>query len=194
MSEHTSENVLVKKIVAATQDQVEAIRAQAQSEVADIKQATEDQVTELGEQAAKQLEKKKQQQELVALSKARQLANIAVQTAKRNAVDSAFAKAFAELAKMSSEEYKAFFSAHVQKNVPAKSEVVSVHAPANRIDESKQIVSDVLGSNAEITPTTESKAGLIITTTDGVYDITLERLISEKRPELEVEIVNQVTS
>jgi vacuolar-type H+-ATPase subunit E/Vma4 len=194
MSEHTSENVLVQKIAADTQSRIDEVQAHAKAEVADIERVTHQQVDALQAEAKTQLKKKQQQQELVAVSKARQAANIALQTAKRTAVDSAFTTAFTELAELSSAEYVAFFSKQAGHIVPKGSVVQKVSAPANRMDETKEIVKTISDSEVEINSVSSIKAGFILETTEGVFDVTLERLMGEKRSTLEIDVVNEVMS
>jgi vacuolar-type H+-ATPase subunit E/Vma4 len=194
MSENTTDNVLVQKITADTQSRVDEVHTHAKAEVADIEHETQKQIETLQTEAKLQLKKKTHQQELVGVSKARQAANIARQTAKRNAVDTAFATAFSELSSLSSDEYVAFFTKHVEAVVPKGSEATKVFAPEKRADETKAIMKAALDATVEVTPTAASKAGLIVETADGVFDITLERLMSEKRSSLEIEVVNEVMS
>ena len=192
MSEHTSENVLVQKITADTQSRIDEVQAHAKTEVADIERAINQQVDALQAEATTQLKKKQQQQELVAVSKARQAANIALQTAKRAAVDAAFATAFAELAELSSAEYVAFFTKQADRIVPKDSVVKKVSAPANRTEETKEIVKTISDSETEIATVSSMKAGFILETAEGVFDVTLERLMGEKRSALEIDVVNEV--
>ena len=194
MSEHTSENVLVQKITADTQSRIDEVQAHAKTEVADIERARNQQVDALQAEATTQLKKKQQQQELVAVSKARQAANIALQTAKRAAVDAAFATAFAELAELSSAEYVAFFTKQADRIVPKDSVVKKVSAPANRTEETKEIVKTISDSETEIATVSSMKAGFILETAEGVFDVTLERLMGEKRSALEIDVVNEVMS
>ncbi len=194
MSEHTSDNVLVQKIAADTQSRVDEVHTLAKAEVADIQRETQKQIELLQQEAAVQLKKKQNQQELVGVSKARQSANIVLQTAKRTAVDTAFATAFSELVSVSADEYIAFFTKHVEAIVPKGSDVKKVSAPANRMDETRVITKVTLGAQVDIIPVTSTVAGLIIQTADGVFDVTLERLMSEKRSALEIDVVNEVIS
>jgi len=194
MSEHTSDNVLVQKIAADTQSRVDEVHALAKAEVADIERETKKQIAVLQSEATRQLKKKQNQLAVVGASKARQAANIALQTAKRIAINDAFATAFAELSAMSADEYVAFFTKHIATILPSGSEVVKVLAPASRIDESKTIMKSALAVETDITPSVNIKAGLVIETVDGVFDVTLERLMSEKRSTLEIEVVREVMS
>jgi len=194
MSEHTSDNVLIQKITTDTQSRVDEVHTQAKAEVADIERETKKHIAALQTDAAGQLKKKQSQQELVGASKARQAANIALQTAKRTAVNAAFTAAFTELSALSADEYVAFFTKHVTAIVPQGSNVTRVLAPANRVDESKAIAKLALALEVEIAPIASTKAGLVIETADGVFDVTLERLMSEKRSALEIDVVNEVIS
>jgi|GEM_PF-582964 len=192
MSEHTSENVLVQKITATTQSRIDAIHAQAKAEVADIERETQAHLEAMRAQASVVLRKKQAQQELVGVSKARQAANIRLQSAKRTAIDAAFASAFTELTEMSSDEYVSFFTKHVSEVVAKDSDISHVHSPKNRVDETTAVIKSALGSSAEVIPTDNVHAGLIIETANGVFDVTLARLMSEKRPALEIVVVNEV--
>lgn len=192
MSEHTSDNVLVQKIQTETQARVDEQKATADAAVADIARETQKHIEHLQAEAKIQLKKKQEQLELVGVSKAKQAANIALQTAKRKAVDTAFASAFAELVALSSEEYVRFFTKHAIEILPKGSQITKVSAPANRVTETASLLKEVTGNEQEVTSVPTMKAGLIVETADGVYDITLERIVSEKRAALEIEVVKEV--
>lgn len=185
-----SQNTLIEKIKNDAASAVEEIKTQGVAEIESIKQATETEIAELRKAHEASLEKKKAQLELVAVSKAKQAGNIAVQTAKREQIDAIFAAVTTELADQGTDEYVSFFSAFVADIVPKEVEVTVVQAPKNRVEETEKILKTV-----GLTGTVESgagiTAGLVITAKDGVYDITLERLITERRAELEMIIVNQ---
>ena len=137
--------------------------------------------------------KKKQQAELVATSRAKQAGNIALQTAKRTQINALFTQVFAELTTQSSGEYVAFFTTQAQAIVPKDAVIEKVHAPANRQPETTDILA-ALGIDAEIVVSSTIAAGLIAFAKDGVYDASFDRLFTEKRPELEMLIVNEIVS
>ncbi len=75
--------------------------------------------------------------------------------------------------------------------VPKDIQVEHVHAPKKRKEETIKILKKV-GLSADVKIDGSFEAGLVVKAKDGVYDITLERLMNEKRDELEMIVVNKV--
>jgi hypothetical protein len=48
------------------------------------------------------------------------------------------------------------------------------------------------GRSVAVTADNSLTAGFVLHTEDGVYDVTLERIINEKRPQIEMEVVQNV--
>tara|TARA_B100001989_G_C24446685_1_gene416815 strand:- start:271 stop:840 length:570 start_codon:yes stop_codon:yes gene_type:complete len=186
-----SQNTLIEKIKNDAASAVEEIKAANAAEVSDIQSGIEAEVAELTKAHEAALEKKKAQMELVAVSKAKQAGNIALQTAKRKEIDEIFSAVEAELAEQAEADYVKLFAKYVSEIVPKKAEVKHVHAPKSREDETSKILKEA-GLSGEVKADGEFKAGLVVKTEDGVYDITLERLMTEKRAELEMVVVNKV--
>jgi len=186
-----SENTLVAKIKADTDAQVAEIQATNKVEVAAIEQETADKLSALKEAHEVAVKKQHDQLELVAISRAKQSGKIASQQAKRNQINSIFAEVKADLIAQSSDTYVAYFAKQVVVSVPKDIVVTSVLAPANREAETKQIL-EQCGITGVVTANAGIKAGLLIKTAEGVYDITLDRLINEQQAELEMEMVAKV--
>ncbi|MFT7644933.1 MAG: vacuolar-type H+-ATPase subunit E/Vma4 [Candidatus Paceibacteria bacterium] len=186
-----SQNTLIEKITNDATSIIAEIKSTGATEVENIQREIEAEVAELSKVHAVALEKTKTQMELVAVSKAKQAGNIAVQTAKRTKIDSVFNAVATDLEGQSTDEYIAFFVKYSTKIVPKGVEVDYVHAPAKRKEETEKILEEA-GLSGEVKIDPAIKAGLVLHTKDGVYDITLARLMNEKRPELEMIVVNQV--
>ncbi len=186
-----SQNTLIEKIKADAAKTVEEIKAQGASEIESIKRAVEAEVAELTTFHGTNLEKKKAQMELVAVSKAKQAGNIAVQTAKREQIDSIFAAVADNLANQGADDYVQFFTSFVSTIVPEGVKAMHVHAPKNRAVETATILKNT-GLSGDVITDGGFKAGLVIKAQDGVYDVTLERLMNEKRADLEMIVVNRV--
>jgi len=186
-----SQNTLIEKIKQDAATTVAEIKATETTQVAGIEREIEAVVTELKKEQAVTLEKAKVQMELVAVSKAKQAGNIAIQSAKRNKIDVIFTAAAKDLQEQPAAEYVAFFKKYVTEVVPKGVEIVHVQAPVKREVETADILKD-LGLACTIHTDADFKAGMVVHTKDGVYDITLERLMNEKRAELEMVVVNKV--
>ena len=188
-----SQNTLIEKIQNDAAAEVEEIKAEAQKAVEAIQSETEAEVEELNQSSEAALKKQKEQLELVTISKAKQSGKIAVQTAKRAQIDSILDGVRTDLAKLDSDEYVKFFVSHVSTIVPKDTEVTSVSAPKNRADETAKVLKES-GLSGEVSEDATIEAGLMIQAADGVYDVTLARLIEEKRASIEAMVVNQVMS
>lgn len=186
-----SQNSLIEKIKNDAAKAVEEIKAQGAADIESIKQATETEVAELKKTHDANLEKKKAHMELVAVSKAKQAGNIAVQTAKREQINSIFSAVSEELAGQEADAYVKFFTKFVKESVPEKAEVTKVLAPKSRIEETEKVLKEA-GLTGDVKADNSITAGLVVATKDGVYDVTLERLMNDRRAELEMVIANQV--
>lgn len=181
---------------------IEKIKADAMATVADIKTAGEAQVeivqrevedaiaTDKKEREAL-LEKQLENLELVALSKAKQAGKIAVQSAKREQIDSLFSKVVAEYADLTPGKYVEFFEKHITEVIPKDVKILEVSAPPNRLDETKELVKE-FGFSGDVKSDSKYKAGLVVRAEDGVYDITLERIVNEKRADLEIKVMQKI--
>ena len=185
-------NTLLEKITADVDAEVSAITAEAAAEVSAIQAETKRVVETLQSDAAAALTKKQQQLALVATAKAKQAGTIAVQAAKRAAIDELFATVTATMLAETGADYCARYTKRAKAMLPAGCEVVSVAAPAAREAETKEIMT-TLGIQAPVTATNAVRAGLIITATDGVYDVSFDRLMAEVRPTLEIELAQAVS-
>lgn len=184
---------LLEKIKKDAATAAEEIASTAAEEASVIERETEAAVKKLQEDHKAQLVRKKEQLERVAVSKAKQSNKIALQQAKRDQLDAVFAEVTKKLSGQSSDEYVAFFTRQAKSVLAEKVEAVRVLAPANRVEETKSILGS-LGISAEVTGDDSIVAGFVLHAKDGVYDVTLARLISEKRSELEMMVVEKVLS
>lgn len=186
-----SQNTLIEKIKQDAAVTVAEIKATGATQVEGIERDIEAQVTALKNEHTTALEKTKAQMELVAISKAKQAGNIALQSAKRTKIDAIFTAVATDLENQPTAEYVAFFTKYASGIIPKKVEILYVYAPANREAETTEILKN-LDISGEIKSDSSSKAGMVVHTKDGVYDVTLARLMSEKRAELEMVVVNKV--
>lgn len=186
-----SENSLVEKIKADTDALVAEIQATNKKEVSVIEQETAHKLVVLTEAHNVAIKKQHDQLELVAVSRARQKGRISVQQAKRDQIDEIFNEVEAELIAQPADSYVAYFTKMVTETMPSGVVVTAIQAPVGREDETKQILNK-REISAPVTTNPEIKAGIVIETTEGVYDVTLARLMKEKRAELEMEVVKKV--
>ena len=186
-----SENTLVEKIKQEAAATVADIQAAGEAKVEAIKRETDAAVTALTTTKEAELAKRKAHLELVTLAKAKQAGKIAVQEAKRTQVDAVFAEVTAEILALDAAAYAAFFAKQAAAIVGKNVEVVSVEAPATRVAETEAILKEA-GLTGSIVENAKLQAGLVVVAKDGVYDVTLGRLMSDVRAEVEMEITRKV--
>jgi vacuolar-type H+-ATPase subunit E/Vma4 len=186
-----SQNTLIDKITKEAENKVAEIKSQGKLEVDNIKRELETELKKLKSQYEDSLARKKAHNELVAVSKARQAGNIAVQTVGRKQLDRIFNQAIADLVKLPSEDYVALFTNNLKSAVPVDAEVTKVLAPKDRQSETEAILANAKLS-AEVESSTELQAGLVIHTKDGIYDLSLERILNERRDQLEMQVVKEI--
>lgn len=184
-------DTLIQKIQQDAAHEIAEIKAAGAAKVAAIVRETDAVVADLTNTHTIALKKRLAQSELVAVAKAKQAAKIAVQTAKRAEIEALFMEVSKELVEQPAAEYVAYFAKYAASLIPKTTTVIEVTAPAARIAETKDILT-LLGFSGEVVGDARVKAGFILRATDGVYDITLDRLVGEKRAELEMEIVKKV--
>jgi vacuolar-type H+-ATPase subunit E/Vma4 len=188
-----SQTTLIEKIKNDAQQEVAEIQAESATAVAAIQSETEAEVANLQAAHEATLEKQKEQLERVTLAKAKQAGNIAVQSAKRSQIDSILDAVKAELVEQTADDYVKFFNGHLSQVVPKNVEVESVSAPTGRTEETNQLLT-AAGLTGTVVTDPGIEAGLMIQAKDGVYDVTLARLLADKRPDLEALILQQVMS
>lgn len=186
-----SQNMLIEKIKQEAAATVADIKSTGAIEVESIQLETKAAIVKLTEAHTIALNKKLAKIELVAVSRAKQEGKIAVQRAKREQIDTLFSEVRAEIENQSAEEYVAFFQKRAVEIMPKSVKVTSIQAPAARQSETKKIL-ESLGLVGDLVADSAIEAGFIAHTNDGVYDITLDRLMNEKRAELEMEVINKV--
>lgn len=185
-----STNTLIEKIAADAEVEVQKIAAAADQEVAQIQSESVAAVAALKETAAADLAKQKEQQTLVATARAKQAGKLQVQTAKRAALDTLFSEVFAEMVAQDAAAYVAFFTTQAKQILPADIKPQTVLAPANRLTETADILA-ACNLAAPVEASDALQAGFIVTTADGLYDVSFERIFALQRPELEMAVVSQ---
>lgn len=184
-----SQTSLLGKIKNDAVAVVSQIEADSKQELESYVDVTNTLLQEAATLAQATLEKEKKHLETVVVSKSRQAANIAVQTAKRRGVNAVFEEAFSDVKNADKDEYISFFTAVAKKVLPHKATGTAL-APASRVAETKEILKK-LDIDADVIEAKQVSAGLILDTQDGAYDASLDRIFNELRPKLEIEIINQ---
>lgn len=189
-----SQELLIKKIEEQAATAVSEINTKAAADVSVIETAVKAELTQI--RSAHEVDLKKQQEhlELVAVSKAKQAGNIAVQSAKRAGIEAVLHDTKKALIEMPSEEYIAFYGAQAKAALDEGADVTSVFCPKGREADTKKIMKE-LHDKAVVAVVAEDasiESGLVMLTKDGSYDVTLERLFTEKRPDLEALIVSSL--
>ncbi len=184
-----STNPLITKINTDAKAKADAVLVEAKQTVGQIEQAMATAVADLESVAKDRLAKRMKQAELVALAKATQAGKLALQQAKRSYLDALFASVYTELSELSDTDYIALVTSIAANVLPADLQTVTVASyPSNR-----QALTESLLKTLHITAVTMQvddslDAGMILETADGVYDITLNRVFSERRTDLEIKI------
>lgn len=186
-------NSLVEKITQDADAHVGEIDARAEADIAKIQADNTAAIDALKTAEAAKLDKEVAQQELVMTSKARQEARMKVQAAKRAQIDAVFAEVVTELAEKESAAYVTFFTERAKNIVADGVEVVRVVAPEKRQAETKEILGN-LNLSADVAVDNAIAAGFVLTAKDGVYDVTLKRLVSDARTDLEMRIATELTA
>lgn len=188
-----SHNTLLEKIKADVAAEVAQVQEAGRVAVAAIERETEAQLRTMRAAHQAALDKKLAQLELVAISKAKQAGKLAEQTAKREAIDALFAAVETELTTLPAAEYEALFTQYATRIVPRDVVVVKVVAPQGRTTETEAVLK-ARGLQGAIEESAASKAGFMLYTKDGVYDVTLARIMSDARAELEMRVVAAVAA
>ena len=188
-----SESTLVDKIKLEATIEVEALEKAAQAEIDQLLLEKERQLTAMREVHETMKEKTLSQLKLVAISKAKQAGKIALQRAKRTQMDDLFATVKKDLQQLSSPDYVAFFARHLAMEVSSGTTIEVVQAPATRLEETKQILAKQ-GLVGNIIAKEHLRAGLMIYATDGVYDVTLDRILGEKQANIEIVVMKALQS
>lgn len=186
-----SESTLIAKIKAEAVASVATIKAENEVALSKLAHDFDARISAMKAEHDLMLKKKLAQMELVALSKAKQEANIKLQQAKRDEVDALFSAVKDRLLMQPAGDYVTFFSTHVKRLVPNDLGNVTIRTAEKRLSEAKEIIS-ILGINGEIRTDYAITAGMIIESEDGVYDVTLDRLMEERRPELEMRVLDSL--
>jgi len=186
-----SHNTLIDKIKQDAATEVAKIKQVGADKVAEIERETDRVVAEMTDTHTADLKKQRERAELVAVSRARQAGRIAVQQAKRDQIDALFIAVAKDLAGQPSDAYVACFTKHARTIVPAQVAVTKVDAPAARVTETADILTQ-LGLTGTVVANDAIQAGFVLHSADGVYDVTLDRIMSEQRATLEMEVVGQV--
>lgn len=184
-----SEDILIKKIQEEADAAVEAIQRESIAMIADVEAQTAQGKSAAESDMTAALTKDKAHLETATLAKARQAASISVQTAKRAGVDAVFAAVRTDIVEAPTPEYIAFFEKTASSVVPAKVSGTA-YSPKNRVEETKHILSTV-GVDATVEADADVVAGFVLDTPEGVFDATLDRVISDARPRLEMEVIKK---
>ena len=185
-----SQTSLIDKIKADAAKTVADIEAAAAAEIETIVREGEAAVAALKTEQAAVIDKAVAHAALVASSKAKQAGNIAFQEAKRKEIDALFAAFEATFRDLDEAAYVAFVSPLAASLIPAKTAAVRVVAPKGRAKETKEVLKE-LHIDAPVTEGAIT-AGLVVHAADGVYDASLDRLLGERRPALEIELMKLV--
>lgn len=189
-----SHNTLIEKIETDVQAAIADITAKQAAAVSVIERETDAKIAALESAHAVQLEKTLAHTELVAVSRAKQSANIAIQRAKREAIDTVIHEVMHSMTTLEADEYVAFYTAALKAAIgDADVDAVRVISAPGRSDETEKILKAV-HLKAAVEEDKSVVSGVIVHAQDGVYDVTLGRLFAEKRAEMEMDVTKALTS
>ena len=186
-----SQNSLIEKIKQDVAQVVADIEAASAAEIETIAHEVEAAKADLKSKHEVTAKKQLHHQEVVALSRAKQAGTIALQVAKRNEMDAVFSAVKEKISSLTSEEYVALCVSYATSIMAEKPTVTKIISPSTRTSETKEILS-ALHIDGPIEVEREITAGIIVHAEDGVYDASLDRLIFERRPELEIELMKRI--
>ncbi len=189
-----SQSILIKKIKAEAEAEVEKIKAETEAKIKSLKDEVESEIKVLRQQSEIELKQEIKHRHLVALSKARQDGNLKKHKSKRQAIDNVVEEVISEVKKWSSDKYVKWFTDRAKTSLSdliadKTINLTKVLTSINRKEEANSILKNI-GLQVDF-PIEESKeiiAGLLIMTNDGVYDLTFDSLLNQKRTDLEMAI------
>lgn len=186
-----SDNTLIEKIKADADAAIAQIKDKQAADVAAVASETDTLVSELEATHEVELAKAKEHVALVTTSRAKQAANIALQQAKRDEIDSICTAALAGITGGSSDDYVKFFTAKATSLVPSDVVATVVETATGRIAEAESILK-AINITADVKENANISAGMIVHSADGVYDVTLDRIFADKQADLEMIIAQQL--
>lgn len=187
-----SAHPLIEKITSEAEMAVSLIRERTDASLVAVNEEGKSAIAELEKEYALRLEKEMRHRELLALSQARQENTLTLQTARRKEIDAIFDDALAVLSQLPKTDYVALYTALYKETVPKTITVTEVRAPSSRQAETKDILAEV-GVKAPVSSDETISSGLVVETADGLFDLTLSRLFAQKRPELEMLAVTNLS-
>jgi vacuolar-type H+-ATPase subunit E/Vma4 len=178
---------IIERIKTETARKVDEVTLRTNEQIEKINQKAEMEIQRLHDLSQDEVAKRQQQIEIVAAAKATQMAQKITQQAQRTALDSAFSDVVQSVVSTSGDDYITFFQSHARQQLPENIEIARVDIPQNREEETRKIVS--IPDTASITINPHIKAGMIVYTTRGVFDLSLERMLEQVKTSLEMQIV-----
>ena len=182
---------IVEKIAADAEAQAARILADAATQVTEIEQGAERQKAALQNEWEQKREVAVSRVRQTIVAQARHLAQQRVQTAKRKAVDAALEAAYEALRQEPQAAYEARYSALLSA-LTLDGAVETVWAPVQRQESTVAILGacGIAGVTVEVDDAID--AGLVVRAGARRYDITLYRVFTAKRPELEILVAQRL--
>lgn len=175
---------ITTKIKHDAETRAEEIRAEAAKRKATLEAETVTAQKTLQQEASRALDKKKQQRKAVRLSSAKQDQHIAMQEAKRTALNKVLEDAYQQFVNAPAEQYVAFVRKYAETQNLQPDSIQSVVAPTTRKVETEQILTS-LGVSAAIEYSDQLTAGLIFQGDEYAIDLSFDRLYHDATPALE---------
>lgn len=175
---------ITTKIKHEAEERARVLKEQAQQRKVVLEAETTEVSKELQRDAAQALEKKQEQRKAVRLSLAKQTQHIALQAAKRTALNAVLQDAYKQLAQASADQYVTAFTTFAKQQHISPEEIRAVQAPADRTAETEQIL-QTLQVTASVEYSDTLAGGVVLHGDDYAIDLSLDRLYNDATPALE---------
>jgi len=112
--------------------------------------------------------------------------DIITESSKRKAIEEVFTKALSSLNSLSKDDYVKIIKSKLEK-LPKDTSYVKCVTPDGRKDETLAVLEDA-GLDMEIETTDAFEGGCIVVANDSEFDFRFERLLGDKKKELEMDV------
>ena len=181
---------ITTKILADARKRVEEIESEAEKSIATIKENAQKKTAVHLTEIAEEEKNDHASVERAAVSRMKREARGRVGDAKRHAVERVITAISVQAAKSSDADYSTLLQELAQQVGDAK-DITSISVPAGRVEVTKAFLAEhqITG---DITEDETLHAGMILSSDTANYDMTLTRLIADKRKEIEPLIVEKL--
>jgi len=178
---------ITEKIVADSKQEASRIIADAEIRAGEIKKEAEEKEKAIRERFVKNVPEKQARETRKALTVAQSRARAELQKEKRNLVEEVFSKAIEEIKTLPSTQYEELI-AQACSGISGDMEAV-VYAPKGKKKEIENALKKA-GLSFVVNEDAHVSSGCRIVSANAEYDLTFERMIADKREEMEIMVAN----